>query len=286
MTLTEDFTFLYTDTGVVLNTSPSLPFVDVHRVIGLDNAPIRETFRDHEGADGGFYDGEFEKGRELSIEGEVYLDATGSEAYLDTLKDNFSPSTTVKPFYFKAPGVTERFLWCKSRGFQYDWASLRRIGKLEFQARLYAEDPRIYQAPLQTVPVPLAVQVTSGFSFDFGFDFGFGGVTGSGDGATVTNTGNRPTPAIITIPGPVTDPQVINDTLGLTLQFIITLSASDVLTIDLGNKTVLLNGNTNRRNTLVEPNWFLLGKGATFFRYRAATIGSGPMTVSFYPAYR
>src|SRR6185369_2125846 len=81
----------------------------------------------------------------------------------------------------------------------------------------------------------------------FGFNLSFGAVVPV-TGANVVVSGNRPTPAIITIPGPCVNPSIINVTDGHTLDFLITLGASDSLAIDLGNRTVTLNGVENHRN--------------------------------------
>lgn len=289
MTLTQDFTFKLGDSGVILNTDTSgTPFVDIEHVSGLDSAPFRETIRDHEGTDGGFIDAEFEKGREISLEGTIYCDEDSVESYLDTLKSNYGPSTTVIPFYLLSDAsVTERLLYVKPRGIRYNWDALRRLGMTSAQFLLYAEDPRIYDSTETTTIIPFGSQVYTGFGFSLEFSFGFGGTSGTTDGANVTNNGNRPTPATLSIVGPVTNPQVINDAVSKTLTFNIDLASSDTLTVDLAAHTVLLNGVTNRRDILQEPNWFLLEAGINFIRFRG-TAGSAPaaLTVRHRSAYR
>jgi hypothetical protein len=271
--------------GVLINDSTvGLPFVDVDKVSGLDSAPYRETIRDHEGTDGGFIDAEFEQGRELSIEGTVYADVGTIEFYMDSLKANYAPVTSPIPLVMKAPGVNERVVFVKPRGVRYSWDAARRTGMSPIQFLMYAEDPRIYDNVLNNQVIPFGGTATTGFGFNFGFNFGFG-VTVPPDGQFVINTGNRPAPAILTITGPVVDPRIINDTDSKTLNFVITLSALDTLTIDLANRTVLLNGSTNRRNTLQTSDWFLFGIGSTFIRFGGAS-GTGTLTVSWRSAWR
>src|SRR5690242_17824814 len=113
MVLANDLTFVLNDTGIVLNDSTSLPFVDIDSVKGLNSAPFRTTTRDHEGDDGGYMDAEFEKGRDIVLGGTIYADSSTIESYLDDLKENWAPSRTLIPLYFKAPGVSERFLLVK-----------------------------------------------------------------------------------------------------------------------------------------------------------------------------
>jgi len=286
--LTVPWTFQLLDTGVVLNndTGPGGgPWVDIETVRGLDSAPFRETKRDHEGVDGGFLDAEFEQGRDITLDGTVYANGSPIEPFLDLLKSNYEPQTSPVPFYVIDPDVGLRVLFVKPRGVRYDWTTARRYGTERVQFLAYAEDPRIYDANLSSATLLIGATITTGLSFPLSFNFGFGGTSTTLDGQFITNAGNRPTPAIVTFNGPLDTPTLINDTLGLTLQFNIVLSATDQLVVDLGNHTVRLNGTANRRGSLVAPNWFLLSKGATFLRFRAAA-GTGTMVVTFRSAWR
>src|SRR5258706_3985458 len=185
-----DYTFRLNDNGVTLNTDAALPFVDIDKVSGLDNAPYRETTRDHEGTDGGFMDAEFEKGRDIILEGTIYTSGANVEAYLDTLKANYAPVQTPIPFYIKAPGVTERLIFVKPRGIHYGWETLRRLGITNAQFLMFAEDPRIYDAVLASTTIAFGGVTGTGFAFSFGFNLDFGGGAVPG-GTTVFNGGNR-----------------------------------------------------------------------------------------------
>lgn len=285
MPLTEELTFMLSDTGVVLNTDVSLPFVDIQQVVGLDNAPYRETERDHEGTDGGFLDAEFEKGRPIVLTGKIYANSSTMETYLDSLKANFAPSRTLVPFYFKAPGIDERMVLVKPQGCKYDWSELRRIGSTDVQFKMFAEDPRLYSAEETETVIAYGGDAGTGFGFNLGFNFGFGPAI-LPNGANITNVGNRSTPVVYEITGPVTSPTIINDTLSKTLAFNITLEATDTLTIDLGNKTVVLNGSLNRRGVLSEPNWYLLEPGTNFIRYGGGAGTGSFLTVRYRSAWR
>src|SRR5687767_1136786 len=286
MALTEELTFRLGDSGVILNTdSTAIPFVDIQKVAGLDSAPYRETQRDHEGTDGGFLDAEFERARPILLTGEVYADSSTMETYLDSLKADYAPSTTLVPFYLKAPGVPERVVFVKPQGCRYDWDQLRRIGKAGIQFKMLAEDPRVYTATLISVDVPFSAGASTGFGFNLGFNFGFGGSSGT-DGTFVTNSGNRPTPVVFTITGPCTTPTIRDDTYGHSLTFDIILAATETLVIDTQYKTVKLNGTLNRRNTLVDPDWFFLEPGLTFIRYNAVSGAGSTMNISFRSAWR
>lgn len=286
MTLTEDLTFMLSDTGVVLNTSSTgVPFVDVLSVVGLDNAPYRETRREHEGTDGGFMDAEFERGRDVLINADIYTNSSTMETYLDSLKANFAPSTTLVPFYFKSPGVEERLLYVKPLGVKYDWEQLRRTGQARAQFKMFAEDPRIYSSTLSSATIPFSAGALTGFGFNLAFNFGFGGAA-STDGAFAVNAGNRSTPPLFTINGPCTTPSIRDETYGNILAFNIDLASGETLVIDTKYKTVRLNGAVNRRNTMTNFDWFFLNPGSTFIRY-GASVGTGSsLSISFRSAWR
>lgn len=286
-TLTEDLTFQLDDDGVTLNTSTaSFPFVDIDTVTGLDSAPFRTSQRDHEGQDGGFVDAEFETGRDIVLAGTVYADSDEMETFLDTLLDNWRPRTTRVPFYVKAPGVDERVLFVKSLGCAYDWDSLRRTGMAAVKFSAYAEDPRKYTNVLNSVGLQQGSTITTGRSYNKSYNFGYGTIILVPDSVIVNVGGNRLAPAVITIQGPVTNPQIVNDTVGLTLQVNIVLGVGDTLTIDLLNHTILLNGSANRRGSLQAPNWWLLQKGQNILRFRAGVAGTASATITWRDAWR
>ena len=283
----DTFSYKLNDTGVVLNPTDTsvLPFVDITKVSGLDTPELRTTERDHEGTDGGFLDAEFEKMRTIVLEGQVIGDVNYVETFLDTLKGNWAPRRTSIPFYFAHPGVAERCIFVKPLGCRYDIDALRRVGSADIQFICQAEDPRIYDTALQTVQVAQGLPITTGTSYPLAYSFGFGAVV-SPEGSMVVNGGNRPTPAVITLTGPVTNPVIYNDTTGNTLTFEIDVATGDTLVIDLGYRTVKLNGSVSRRSALIEPDWFLLEPGGNFLRYRATTGGATSASVAFRNAWR
>lgn len=268
--------------GVLLNSdaSPTQAFVDITQVTGMDNSPFRETFRDHEGADGGFLDAEFEKGRDILLTGMVYSPTEQMEMYLDRLKQNYAPRRTSARLYFWTPGVGLRFINVKPRGVKYDWDTLRRTGTAAIQFAMYAEDPRFYSYPTLTASRSWTASPSSGFGFNFGFNFGFGTNTVPAyDTILVYNNGNRPAPVTITIFGPGINPRIINDTNGGEVLMNITLAGgvdSDELVLDMLNHSVTLNGTANRRNTVVVDNWFLLEPGSNTLRFQLQGGGGNP----------
>jgi hypothetical protein len=273
--------------GVVLNPDDTslLPFVDITEVQGLDTPEIRTSERDHEGVDGGFLDAEYEKMRTIILEGQLIATVDTVEPFLDSLKGNWAPRRASVPLTFALPGVNERCVFVKPLGLRYDLAEARRYGVTDIQFMCQAEDPRIYDTALQEYEIAAGLNITTGVAFPLAFDFGFGAVV-SPDGTTIINSGNRPAPAVITIPGPVTNPIIYNDTYSNALEFEIVVGASDYLVIDLLNRTVKINGTASRRGALINPDWFYLEPGDNFLRYRAAADGATPASIAFRNAWR
>src|ERR1700743_1882487 len=114
-TLVNDSTFQLLDTGVILNddTVLNVPFIDIEEVTGFDNAPYRQTKRDHEGVDGGFMDAEFETGRDIALIGTVYANNNPLETFLDKLKANWAPSSVLVPLYYYTVDQGLRVLYVK-----------------------------------------------------------------------------------------------------------------------------------------------------------------------------
>lgn len=287
MTLVNDLTFQLGDTGVVLNDDFTVgaPFIDIDKVSGLDSAPFRQTKRDHEGVDGGFMDAEFETGRDITLEGTLYGNGNPIEPVLDLLKANYAPSKTLVPFYFRSADVGTRFLQVKPLGVAYDWDSARRTGTTALRFSMYAEIPFLFDINQTSVTIPVGATVFTGFAFPLGFSFGFGGVSTTSDGENFFNTGNRPAPITFTMTGPLTNPTIISDTAGTHMDFNITLSATDTLTLDTYYRTVRLNGTANRRSLMTNAGWFQMLPGTNFIRFRSQA-GTGTLNVTYRSAWR
>jgi hypothetical protein len=135
-------------------------------------------------------------------------------------------------------------------------------------------DPRMYDANLSTVTIPLAV-ASGGASWPWAWPVSWGSAGTSG-AVTVTNAGNFPTKPVAVFTGPVDNPQLQNATAGLYVQFAITLGVSDTLTVDFDARSVLLNNTAPRRNTMLAGStWWGLGKGTSQILYSANTVQVG-----------
>lgn len=261
--------YQYSDTGVLLNGDDSaLPFVDIESVQGLDMPEFRNQSHDREGLDGGYVDAPYLTSRTVTIEGTVYANPTNMEDYLDQLKANFAPTRDDKPLYFKTDNATlsDRLVFGKSLGFRYTKDANRRLGIAKFQVQIMCGDPRIYSV----------VEINQ--------------IIAWGAGAMNVNVGgNRTTPAILTLRGPVTSPTVTHSVSGTVFSFSgFTLPAGNTLTINLNTRQVLQNGTTNRRHVMtLTGDWYELSPGTnTFTRTGSGTTAATEFQVTARSAWQ
>lgn len=281
--LASDYTFQFLDTGIALGTDavPNATFVDITSVQGLDSAPTRSNQNVREGQDGGFTDASFSNQRTIILAGTVYSPPGLVELFLDSLYANYAPVTTVQPFYFKLPGLNQRTLFCKSLGAKCDTDSLRRYGSGAIQIQLVAEDPTKYEEAL-TFSGGASV-ASSGYGFNKSFNYGYGGA-GAAGGCVVTNPGNKSTGGIITLTN-VVNAEIVNDNTDETLLCSLSIGAGLSLAIDLRNKTAVLNGTANRRDTIT-GDFFKFATGDTPLRFNGTSVdGTANISVSIRPAY-
>lgn len=250
--LSEEFQF--EDTGVTLNTSPALPFVDINSIDGIDSTSIRLSTSVREGMHGAWVDAEFEDARVVILDCTAYASPTALETYLDTLKANFAPSATIKPLYF-GTDVGMRQVFGKSIGLRYQKSSMRRLGQIDFQAQVLCEDPRIYSPTIISQVIP----------------------------GTLTLLGNRDSVGTITIAGARTNPVI---TLGTSvITFALVIASGETVVIDLNARTIIKDGTINvRGNVAITGGWPQLVNGANVFT--VGGTGSGTITVAARSAWR
>lgn len=281
--LLQDYTFKFKDTGLVINTdSMAMPFIDVHKVAGLDMPDFRINERTREGMDGGSLDIDFAQMRTIVIDGTVYHEANNMQVYLESLKVNFAPSNVSYPFYFYAPGLGQRMVMCKSLGVKYDWDLALRTGRSPIQFQLKAEDPTIYIGEPVTYSTALSSIATTGRGFNKGYPYGYGASVVVGNGVNARNEGGKPVGALIRFYN-VISPSVTSDTTGDVIALNVTVGAGEFYQLDLRNRTVTINGETNRRNLMANRSrWFLLQPGDNMLRFTgAAGVGTPLMTVTY-----
>lgn len=170
-----EFKFGQDDNALILNGGggsivPGTPLWDVQKVTGLDLPDVKISDKEFDGIDGGVIEASNISMRTVRLEGVLYAHQDDSlEGYLDLLKANYAPvprqvngmffDASQKPFFVKAPGVPERFLFAKSVGLKYDWDMARRFNSTPFQVILQAQVPTLFSPQLHMVTANLTANV-------------------------------------------------------------------------------------------------------------------------------
>ncbi len=137
---------------------------------------------------------------------------------------------------------------------------------------LLAPDPRFYSDVLTQASYDPTDLGDGGLVFPLSFPLVFDADSGLG-ALVVENAGTAPTPPVLTVRGPVVNPTIDNDTLGLSIRTRdCGLSSGDFLVIDTASRTVRLNGTTSRPDLVdvAQTRWWTLAPGINRLRMRGS----------------
>jgi len=164
------------------------------------------------------------------------------------------------------------------------------LGMIRSQWTFYSPDPRYFDATATVVS--LSPQVLSGRVYSKTFSYSYGG--GSNQVQTyTTNLGRVNSGGVVSIVGPVTNPNIGSVTQNKYLTVNTTLASTDTLTLDLTNKTVTVTSavtgvTTNKRNLLSNgSSWFDIqpGLNALYFNGTAYSIGITSASITYSNSY-
>lgn len=244
-------------------------------IVGLDGTDVRESADDLVEQDGGVH-GPFYEGRRPVLPHVVInpdLHGAAREAAIRKLKRAG-----------RALRDDAVLRWTPSDvGLELELA-LRRQGKPTESGR----HPRTVQLPMVsadpakrasaesqlTITPGVAAGIigyTSPYSSPYGTELG---VTGAD---SVENLGDVEAIPRFRIDGPITNPELLNNTTGKSIKLVYTLAAGEFLEVDAGRKTVLLGGSASRFSAVVFPDtkWWRLVPGLNDVRLLAAAFSAG-----------
>lgn len=258
-------------------------------VDGLESLPGIRNQDDNRGyADGMFSGRDFLAGRTISIIFQTFAkDANSAQTNYNTIQSILLPQQSgTTPLYFKLPNspTQEQFVNARVRGLKTTIDPNYTYGMITSQVDFFCPDPNYYNNNTQTAV--MATTPPNGRVYDRTYDLNYGGGT-SYLTTTVNNIGWATTYPLMTINGPVIDPSVGNLTTGNSLFLTGTYISTDVITIDLYNKLITLNGQP-ARNLLVSGTWFGAqpGNNTFFFNNQGGTaIGQTQCTITWNSAY-
>lgn len=270
----------FVDNLQIHNTSQYL----ITKITGLGSPKARANRKDRAQRHGQLDYTQFYGPRVVGIEG-LCVGTTVSNAWdlFDALKGAFALGTA-HTFRFQRTGKTYQEQFGFTVDGEVDAPLEIAIGVIQWGATIVAADPRMYAAILSSAIYDPTLSTAGGGATMVGGMTVVGGLTFSTTTVTrldLTNNGNFTTPAIVTVTGPVTNPIVDNDTLGLSMYILYTLGVNDTVVIDTGARTVLLNG-ASRPDIFDAQNstWWQLQRGVNSLRLRGTGMVSGQTTLS------
>jgi hypothetical protein len=285
-TLTKVYSFAFNNQVFGGEGSP----YQILSVDGLESLPGIRNQDDNRGyADGMFSGRDFLAGRTISIIFQTFGNALGSaQVNYNTIQSVLLPQTSgTTPLYFKLPAspTQEQFINARVRGLRTTLDPNYTYGMITSQVEFFCPDPNYYNNNLQTAT--MAYLPPTGRTYNRVYNLIYTPATNN-ISTSVNNIGWATTYPTINIYGPIIDPVIGNATTGNSLTFNCTLTGSDVLTVDLYNKLITLNG-TSARNLLASGTWFGAPPGQSIFTLTgqagSQTVNQTQAIINWYSAY-
>lgn len=209
---------------------------------GLDEPDRRVPSADNPGADGGFLGNPFYGMRPVSIPGALKgrgpMGLSGARRALGAvcqLKRDANGVKQLKTINFTFDGAAYTF---QGEVVRFKAPNVG-AGAVEFLISIVAEDPLLYD-PIEQVTNPIVRSSGGGLIIPFVVPSVSAG--SSGGRGVVTNEGNSDTPVILELVGPLTNPYVLNQTVGQFMQLNYTIPDGTTVLVDTKENTILIEG--------------------------------------------
>jgi Siphovirus-type tail component, C-terminal domain/Phage tail protein RIFT-related domain len=260
--------------------------IGVTSVTGLSPANARIDEVEKAGDHGSYIFAQFLEARTITIEGDVTgISAIDFESKINLLRAAFIPQLTPQPLQMAVPGDVQKLAYCVPTKIDFpidiSYQTFYETWTVEFMA----EDPRIYSNATNVVDIYPAIP--NGISFNFVFSINFGGTSGGSLTQSATNNGTFPSPPVVLLHGPMTNPVLTNLTTGKYMRLAISIGELETLTLDFYAKTAILNNLSSRYSSVVPgSSWWPLQPGANTVRLSADGITSNSKaTVTYRDAW-
>lgn len=245
-----DYEYQFGDSGFLLNGGSALPFIDVHKISGLDIPDIDVKDIDYDGQHGGFSYARFVKQRTIIFDGILYANPSNIDATLITLHNNFMPRNDDDYLYIKNPGVVQQYIMCRPIGLNYDVDRLRSVGACNVQIQLRAGDPVKY---VDKADISMA----------------------AGTNYSILNSGNVETYPVFTVNGPFTEMSAVKNSTGESVGLVYAADADDEVVLDFKKRTCTLN-DVRAANLLSSIDWWPLRPGVNE-TFKVISVGNNIM---------
>jgi hypothetical protein len=224
--------------GYTINNSggPNAVYLE-EDLLGLDLPAIRTSSGNYSGRDGGYIGGQLYSARDITLQGRIF---SSNVATLETARKALQNAV-------KGQGITMGVVTNAGAAYviycnliDFEMPIKRQVSSAPFKIELYASDPTIYDDATGTaLTASISRIVSGGYTYPVTYPVTYAGSTGP---TTVTNSGDVAVYPTITLTGAATNPiitnRLTNEFIGLSL----TTGPSDVIVIDMRQRTILLNG--------------------------------------------
>ena len=288
MTVSTNFQFQFNN----LQFGAGTPFA-VLDVDGLESLPGLRVQDDNRGFNDGAFSGrDFYEGRTIVMTIHTFAgNGNTAQTNFNLLQSALLPQAqgTQALQFLLSVGETPKTINARVRQNKTLIDVNYALGRIISQWSFYCPDPRYYDAT--STLVGLSPQALAGRTYNKTFSYSFG--AGSNQVQTyTTNAGRANAGGVITVTGPVTNPVIGSTTQNKYLTVNTTLASTDVLTLDLTNKTVTVTDvtgtTTNIRNLLSNgSSWFDVqpGLNGLYFTGSAYTVGVTSASITYSNSY-
>lgn len=224
---------------------------------GLEVPAIRTSSGNNSGRDGGYVGAQFYEARDIGLQGHI---AASDVATLETARKALQAAV-------KSDSVTLQLvtnagaayvIYCNLIDFKMPVT--RSSFSADFTMDLLAPDPTIYDDTAGgALTANLPKLVSGGYTYPVVYKVVY---SGGGSPTTITNSGDTNVFPTITLTGTMNNPVLTNNTTGLvfSLTGLIT-GPSDVVVIDMRQRTVTLNGSSIFNLVGAFSDWWYLQPG-------------------------
>lgn len=261
----------------------------IQSVDGLEGIPGIRNQDDNRGyADGMFSGRDFYAGRTISI---IFLvlgsENNSAQVNFNTIQRALLPQTSgTTPLFFQLAGNEgTQVINARVRNFQSTIDPNYTYGYIVAKVDFFCPNPTYFNNNEQTAL--LQYLNPTGRVYNRTYNLVYDPAT-QVKTTTVSNNGWATAYPLITLYGPIDNPILGNETTNEYLNFTVNMTGSDVLTVDLYNKLITLNG-VSARNLLTTGVWFAAPPGNSIFTLEgdagSTVINQTYATVEWQSAY-
>lgn len=256
---------------------------------GLDAPEYRTGQYDKPGEDGSIISSQFYSGRVVTLPGIVK--GNGAAAY-EANRKLLSSALTIKRDSNGRPipkrcqfetlsGVTYFFDAYVARKPMFSQVN---VSFSKFLINLVVPKASIFATGIVTSG---AITRPSGGGFILPVILPITSSSSTGGSATLTNNGDNVSLPTLTLTGPLTNPYIRNATINKSMQLTYTIGTGDYITIDMEEKTILLNGSSSVLSAKTDDSeWWGIDPGVNNIIFSSGSNSdTGNLQVSFYEAY-